>query len=213
MLGAPMSGEFADAHTVGKGLVHVFEQGVVVACHGQLSLMAEGHNTCRIAVRAGVAPCLQLIHHAAELLVCPGGYLAVVGAVALGVAPLALARGVVHEGDQVQGRLARQGEEKVLHPRIRHLAAQVQKVIRAQGACFAAGVQGLHCLAQHGYASLVVVFANRECVKDRGDAGRDYLGVVGEEGGLGLWPEHLGPWQEMLFSRLSVCSSTRPGTR
>ena len=89
-------GEFADAHTVGKGLVHVFEQGVVVACHGQLSLVAEGHNTCRIAVRAGVAPCLQLVHHAAELLVRPGDDLAVVGAVAFGVAPLALARGVVH---------------------------------------------------------------------------------------------------------------------
>ena len=77
-------------------------------------------------------------------------------------------------------------------------------MIRAQGACFAAGVQGLHCLAQHGYAPLVVVFANRECVKDRGDAGRDYLGVVGEEGGLGLWPEHLGPWQEMLFQIVRV---------
>ena len=95
------------------------------------------------------------------------------------VAPLPLARRVVHERDQPQGRVAHQRHEQLQHVRIGELQAQMQEMV------------GLERLRRPGPAqhvdrqieivqplALAAVEADADRVADGGDAGRGHLGVV-----------------------------------
>ena len=106
----------------------MFHKRVVVARHRQTSLPAESHNGRGIVLRAAVARGLKAFDDLLELLIRPRGDVAVIGAVGRGIAPLALARRVVHERHEAERGRIGQREKKILHPGIGHFTAQVQQV-------------------------------------------------------------------------------------
>ena len=197
-------GELADGDAVAEGFFNVFHKRVVVARHRQASLPAESHNGRGIVLRAAVARGLKAFDDLLELLIRPRGDVAVIGAVGRGIAPLALARRVVHERHEAERGRIGQREKKILHPGIGHFTAQVQQVFGPELPGGAATVQRAYGLAEHGDTAFVVVLAHGQGIKNGRDPGRDDLGVMGEKGGHALRPEHFGARDEMLFEVVGV---------
>ena len=152
-----------------------------------------------VVVGASVALFLEFLYGLPEFLVRPGLVVAVVDAVAREVAPLALTRRVIHEGDKPEHRAVADLFEESLHAVVRQFAAQVQVVIRAQHARAAGFRKGGDGSAHHGHAALVIIFAHAHGVADRGDARGDDLGVVGEDSGTRVGPVYLRTGHEVLF--------------
>ena len=77
-------------------------------------------------------------------------------------------------------------------------------MIRPEVPASAGPLQGVDGSGEHGDAALVEVFAHGHGVEDRGDAGRGYLGVMGEESGQRLRPDDLRARDHVPFEVVRV---------
>ena len=157
----------------------------------------------RIALRLTsecVAICdLVLGDHVGELVVVPA-LVAVEGAEALQVAPLALARRVVHHRHQAQQRMVGIGLEHFHHARIGDFAAQVEQMIGAQQIGGARRGDALDRIRQDAPAlAAVAVVADADRVEHGGDAGADDLRIVRQHRRQGRRPDRAGARLEMLL--------------
>jgi hypothetical protein len=200
----PLSGrhggrELGDGDALFMGLGDMLFRRVVMAGERHVEAAAEIQDLP--AVDIGINGHLLLIvgDHRGKVLVVPA-LVAVEGAEAFEIAPLPLARRVVHDRDQPQQRMIRMGREHLDDVGIGDLAAQMEEVFGAQQAAGAGLAHAFDGIGEDpAPLAAVAVVADADRVEHRRDAGADDLGIMREHGGHGRGPDGAGARFEMLL--------------